>query len=85
MDADDVAMPHRFEVELPLIADADIVGAGLLEFVEDTDEIVGQRVPPTGPGPDPRGTRGCTTRSTTRPSSTGGRPSSRRAATVTSR
>jgi glycosyltransferase involved in cell wall biosynthesis len=49
MDADDVAMPHRFEVELPLIADADIVGAGLYEFVEDTDDIVGQRVPPTGP------------------------------------
>jgi len=47
MDADDVAMPHRFEVEMPLIADADIVGAGLLEFVEDTDEIVGRRVPPT--------------------------------------
>ena len=49
MDADDVSMPHRFEVELPLIAEADIVGAGLYEFVEDTDEIVGQRVPPTGP------------------------------------
>ena len=50
MDADDVAMPHRFEVQLPLIADADIVGAGLLEFVADTDDIVGQRVPPTDPG-----------------------------------
>jgi glycosyltransferase involved in cell wall biosynthesis len=49
MDADDVAMPHRFEVELPLMREADIVGAGLLEFVEDTDHIVGQRVPPTGP------------------------------------
>src|SRR5260221_5531165 len=49
MDADDVAMPHRFEVELPLIQHADIVGAGLLEFVEDTDHIVGQRVPPTDP------------------------------------
>jgi len=49
MDADDVAMPHRFEVELPLIQDADIVGAGLLEFVEDIDHIVGQRVPPTDP------------------------------------
>jgi glycosyltransferase involved in cell wall biosynthesis len=49
MDADDVAMPHRFEVELPLIADADIVGGGLLEFVTDTDDIVGQRVPPTDP------------------------------------
>jgi glycosyltransferase involved in cell wall biosynthesis len=50
MDADDVAMPHRFEVELPLIEDADIVGAGLLEFVEDIDHIVGQRTPPTEPG-----------------------------------
>ena len=50
MDADDVAMPHRFEVQLPLIEDADIVGAGLLEFVADTDDIVGQRVPPTDPG-----------------------------------
>lgn len=49
MDADDVAMPNRFEVELPLIEDADIVGAGLLEFVADTDDIVGQRVPPTDP------------------------------------
>jgi len=49
MDADDVAMPHRFEVEMPLIADADIVGGGLLEFVGDTDNIVGQRVPPTDP------------------------------------
>jgi glycosyltransferase involved in cell wall biosynthesis len=49
MDADDVAMPHRFEVELPLIQDADIVGGGLLEFGEDTDDIVGQRVPPTDP------------------------------------
>ena len=47
MDADDVAMPYRFEVELPLIEDADIVGAGLLEFMADTDDIVGQRVPPT--------------------------------------
>jgi glycosyltransferase involved in cell wall biosynthesis len=49
MDADDIAMPHRFEVQLPLIADADIVGAGLLEFVENTDRIVGQRVPPLDP------------------------------------
>ena len=48
-DADDVSMPHRFEVELPLMANADIVGSGLLEFVTDTAETVGQRVPPTGP------------------------------------
>ena len=49
MDADDVAMPHRFEVEIPLIAEADIVGAGLLEFVGDIDNVVGQRIPPTDP------------------------------------
>ena len=49
MDADDVAMPQRFAVQIPLIAEADIVGSGLLEFVGDTDNIVGQRVPPTDP------------------------------------
>ncbi|MEP7026552.1 MAG: glycosyltransferase [Actinomycetota bacterium] len=49
MDADDVAMPHRFAVELPLIEHADIVGSGLLEFSGDTDNVVGQRVPPTDP------------------------------------
>src|SRR5258706_8955373 len=49
MDADDVAMPHRFQVEIPLIAGPDIVGAGLLEFVGDIDHVVGQRVPPTDP------------------------------------
>jgi glycosyltransferase involved in cell wall biosynthesis len=49
MDADDVAMPHRFEVQLPLISEADIVGSGLLEFVGDIEHVVGQRVPPTGP------------------------------------
>lgn len=49
MDADDVAMPHRFEVQMPLIAEADIVGSGLLEFVTDTDDVVGQRIPPTDP------------------------------------
>jgi glycosyltransferase involved in cell wall biosynthesis len=49
MDADDIAMPHRFEVELARIAHADIVGSGLVEFVADTDDIVGQRVPPVEP------------------------------------
>ncbi|GAB2469462.1 glycosyltransferase family protein [Jatrophihabitans fulvus] len=48
MDADDIAMPHRFATQLPLIADADIVGAGLIEFVETPDEVVGRRVPPVG-------------------------------------
>jgi glycosyltransferase involved in cell wall biosynthesis len=49
MDADDVAMPYRFEVQLPLIENADIVGSGLLEFINDTDNVVGQRVPPLEP------------------------------------
>ncbi|HEV2451789.1 MAG TPA: glycosyltransferase [Streptosporangiaceae bacterium] len=49
MDADDVAMPNRFAVQIPLIAEADIVGSGLLEFVNDIGDIVGQRVPPTDP------------------------------------
>jgi glycosyltransferase involved in cell wall biosynthesis len=49
MDADDVALPHRFEVQIPLIAEADIVGAGLLEFVGEIGNVVGQRVPPTDP------------------------------------
>jgi glycosyltransferase involved in cell wall biosynthesis len=47
MDGDDVAMPHRFEVQMPLIANADIVGSGLLEFVTDTDNVIGRRIPPT--------------------------------------
>jgi glycosyltransferase involved in cell wall biosynthesis len=50
MDSDDVAMPRRFEVQLPLIAaGADIVGAGLLEFGRDTNDVVGQRTPPSDP------------------------------------
>jgi glycosyltransferase involved in cell wall biosynthesis len=49
MDADDVSMAHRFQVQLPRIEEADIVGAGLLEFAEDTDQIVGRRIPPTSP------------------------------------
>jgi glycosyltransferase involved in cell wall biosynthesis len=49
MDADDVCMPHRFAVQLPLIEEADVVGAGLLEFGDDIDDIVGRRIPPTDP------------------------------------
>ena len=42
MDADDIALPHRFAVQVPLIAaGADIVGAGLLEFEHDPSQIVG--------------------------------------------
>lgn len=50
MDADDIAMPDRFEVQLPLIeSGADIVGGGLLEFGRDLSDVVGRRVPPTDP------------------------------------
>ena len=50
MDADDIAMPHRFEVQLPLIrAGADIVGAGLVEFELDPAMPGRRRVPPTEP------------------------------------
>jgi glycosyltransferase involved in cell wall biosynthesis len=50
MDSDDIAMPHRFAVQIPLVeAGADIVGAGLLEFGASVTEIVGRRTPPTDP------------------------------------
>ncbi|CAN5775833.1 glycosyltransferase [soil metagenome] len=51
MDADDVSLPRRFEVQLPLIeAGADIVGSALLEFTHSIDEVVEVRLPPTDPG-----------------------------------
>jgi glycosyltransferase involved in cell wall biosynthesis len=50
MDSDDISMPQRFAVQMPLIeAGADIVGAGLLEFGRDPDDIVGCRTPPSDP------------------------------------
>ncbi|SEG79500.1 Glycosyltransferase involved in cell wall bisynthesis [Thermomonospora echinospora] len=50
MDADDIAMPHRFRLQVPLVrAGADLVGAGLLEFGADVDDIVGRRIPPSDP------------------------------------
>jgi hypothetical protein len=48
MDADDIAVPNRFEIQLPLIAQADIVGGGLIEFVGEPENEVGRRVPPIG-------------------------------------
>jgi glycosyltransferase involved in cell wall biosynthesis len=51
MDADDIAMPRRFEVQLPVIEDgADLVGAGMLEFGSDRHDIVGRRTPVSDPG-----------------------------------
>ncbi len=50
MDADDISLPHRFEVQLPIIeGGADIVGSGLLEFGEHGSDVVGTRTPPTRP------------------------------------
>lgn len=50
MDADDIAMPHRFATQLPVIeGGADLVGAGMLEFGSRRDDIVGRRVPVSGP------------------------------------
>ncbi len=50
MDADDIALPRRFEVQVPLVEDgADLVGSSLLEFGDNPDDIVGRRVPPIDP------------------------------------
>ena len=50
MDADDIALPHRFAVQVPMIeAGMDLVGSSLLEFEETPDQIVGKRVPPLKP------------------------------------
>lgn len=50
MDADDIALPHRFEVQVPIVeSGVDLVGSALLEFTESPDDIVGKRVPPIDP------------------------------------
>lgn len=49
MDADDIAQPERFAVQLPMIASGlDIVGSAIDEFVEEGDRtrVVGRRTPP---------------------------------------
>ncbi|GAA2040854.1 glycosyltransferase [Agromyces tropicus] len=46
MDADDISLPERFAAQLPLIEDGlDLVGTGMLEFLDDDGSIVGRRVP----------------------------------------
>lgn len=49
MDADDISLPHRFAVQLPLMQSADLVGSGLLEIGTGLDDVVGRRTPPTDP------------------------------------
>lgn len=49
MDADDVSLPERFAVQVPLLEEGyDLVGSALLEFAEHEDDIVGRRTPPLG-------------------------------------
>ena len=50
MDADDISLPHRFALQLPLVeAGADLVGAGMREFGDATPLRGLLRVPPTDP------------------------------------
>jgi glycosyltransferase involved in cell wall biosynthesis len=50
MDADDISLPHRFAVQMPIIeSGVDVVGSGLLEFGEHPDDVVGSRSVPTDP------------------------------------
>ena len=47
MDADDVSLPARFAVQLPLIESGlDLVGSALYEFESSEHEVVGVRTPP---------------------------------------
>ena len=48
MDADDISLPERFAKQVPLVEGGlDLVGTGMLEFLDDIGSIVGQRVPRT--------------------------------------
>ena len=51
MDADDISLPERFAVQVPLIAQGhDLVGSGMYEFTEDeagTETLGSTRNPPT--------------------------------------
>lgn len=47
MDADDISLAHRFERQLPLIAQGfELVGSAMLEYEHDPNAPVGERVPP---------------------------------------
>ena len=48
MDADDISLSERFAKQVPLVESGlDLVGTGMLEFLDDVGSIVGQRVPRT--------------------------------------
>lgn len=49
MDADDVSLPHRFELQLPVVeGGVDLVGSALREFADDDLRTLAVRVPPLG-------------------------------------
>ena len=49
-DADDISLPHRFELQLPVMEQgAELVGAGLIEFDTDEDIPGVLRLMPTDP------------------------------------
>ena len=73
MDADDIALPHRFEVQVPIVeGGVDIVGSSLLEFGDRRRRHRRHAGAADRPRRDRRATRASTSRSTTRPSSTAG-------------
>lgn len=48
MDADDIALPERFALQLPVLESGyDLVGTGMYEFTGD-GRILGRRIPPVG-------------------------------------
>ena len=47
MDSDDLCMPNRAEIQLPLMDEYDIVGGHISEFEDDPTNIIGYRKPPT--------------------------------------
>lgn len=47
MDADDISLPYRFEEQLKKICDGyDVVGGQIEEFIDSTNNIIGQRKVP---------------------------------------
>jgi glycosyltransferase involved in cell wall biosynthesis len=49
-DADDISLPQRFSVQLPVVeSGVDVVGSGLLEFGADEHDIIRRRTPPLEP------------------------------------
>ncbi|WP_409485112.1 glycosyltransferase [Arsenicicoccus dermatophilus] len=47
MDADDISLPTRFAVQVPIVeGGVDCVGSGMLEIGTGRDDVVGARVPP---------------------------------------